>query len=130
MLSIATSLEAIVKIFFTGSDELSFWDGKPANLYEKGSLLNDKINKIITKLGGEDINFKDLITHRNGYMHAKQSYIEVTSQDIIDWFEQLLKIITIIDKPINYIPFDKKEYDKKRKKQKEQPPKNLRKNKM
>lgn len=108
MVSIATSLESIVKIFLHGKNDLLFWDEEEAYLNEK-SKLEDKITKILNKKMGykEDVKLEDLITHRNRYMHSNSEYKEVTEEKISDWFGEFLKIMQLIENPPNYIPFDK-----------------------
>jgi len=109
MVSIATSLEAIISILlYENSSEVLFWDKERAFLNSR-SRLEDKITKILEKLGNtDDIDLSDLIKHRNSYMHSNKKYREVTKENIIEWFEKLLQIFDIIANPPNYIKYDKK----------------------
>lgn len=115
MVSIATSLEAIVNIFLRKKANdyyLYFWDGEETYLNNRAKLL-DKINKIlIEKLGAkEEIELETMIEHRNKYMHANEKYKEVTSEKIEDWFEKLYEVLKTIDDPpayTKYIPQNRK----------------------
>jgi len=120
MVSIATSLEAIINILFkTTKSELVFWDNERSLLNDR-SRLEDKVNKLLKKLGfKENIDSSELILYRNNYMHSnpKKTYT-TTKQQIGKWFNNLSKIIEIIDSPPDYIVFDvekdKIEREKKR----------------
>ncbi len=103
MVSIATSLETIVKIFFPKEKDnyLVFWDGEKTYLGKKSSSLEDKINHILRhKLGNKsDIKLSFMIKRRNDYMHANDAYQDVTKENINEWFETLLNILEIINNP-------------------------------
>nr|MBL0721252.1 hypothetical protein [Sulfurovaceae bacterium] len=107
MVSIATSLEAIVSLLLkNGSSELVFWDNQRAFLNNR-SRLEDKVTKIVKKLGYKyDINLSALILDRNNYMHSNAKYKEVTEDKITEWFNHLLAIIQTIDSPPEYIRYN------------------------
>ncbi len=102
MVSIATSLETIVKIFFPREKDnyLVFWDGEETKLAKKISLEN-KINHILRhKLGDKsDIKLSLMIKRRNDYMHSNDEYKDVTKDNIEEWFDTLLNILEIINNP-------------------------------
>lgn len=111
MVSIATSLETIVNIFLreVNNDEyLSFWDGKVTSLFKKASLENRLIEILENRFGyTEKLMLWELILNRNAYMHSNSKYQEVSSSQIVDWFQILQKIIQVIDQPPKYKPFNK-----------------------
>ncbi len=119
MISITTSLEAIVNIFLTyqnNDDSFYFWDNKKTYL-RKNATLESKIKKIITDRLGctDDLNLSKLILNRNGYIHSNSKYKNVSSSQILEWSQTLMDIIEIIDTPPNYHPFDFKKEEEARK---------------
>jgi len=107
MVSIATSLEAIVNILLNKQNsELFFWDGEKTYLNDR-SRLEDKVKKIIKKLGyKEEIDLSIFISVRNFYMHSNDKFNDVNKIDINNWFKCLLQIIKIMNNPPNYIKHD------------------------
>jgi len=115
MVSIATSLETMVKIFLyekTRGEHLYFWDNTPVRILSEKSKLEDKILKIVVDRFGckENISLGELIKYRNDYMHSNKN---IKENKILEWLKTYKIIITSISKPIKY-----EKYDENKKKEK------------
>jgi len=111
MVSIATSLETIVKVFLyekVKNDHLYFWDDRPVRSLNEKSPLQMKIDEIIdTRLGNtENIKLGKLIEYRNAYMHSNKNIDDITKDKILNWLEIYKTIITIICKPKKYRKYE------------------------
>jgi len=114
MVSIATSLETIVKIFLyekIRGEHLYFWDGKPLRALTERARLEDKILKIVEERFGctDDISLGELINYRNKYMHSNKTIKKIDKTKILEWLKTYEIIITSISQPIKYEKYDEKE---------------------
>ncbi len=104
MVSIASSLEAILSIFIKekrGSDNI-YWDGEIC----KANTLNTKLNDLFYNKFGYEI--KDqyrsklklggMIAKRNDYLHSRSEF-DISKDEIISWFNKFSKMIEIIQNP-------------------------------
>lgn len=97
MVSIASSLEAILSIFINDR-EMTFWDKEPYNC--EHNALWCRIDKLFNKIGSiKQFNTRELIQKRNSYLHRKP--VTVNEKEITSWFEMLNKMIEIIQNPKN-----------------------------
>jgi len=102
--SIAISIESILSIFIPNDRKMIFWDGEVFTCHH--NALRCRINKLFEKLGSnENFNMQVMIDKRNNYMHNEP--VVVTQVEIKTWFKKLLKMIEIIENPINLRLYDK-----------------------
>jgi len=119
MVSIATSLETIVKIFLYEKvkyEHLYFWDDKPVRSLNEKSPLQMKIDEIInTRFGNtNDIKLGKLIEYRNDYMHSNENIDKITKKKILEWLKTYMTVISSICNPIQYERYDEKKARKKK----------------
>lgn len=104
LVSISSSLEAILSIFIPNDREMMFWDGETFDC--KNNALRCRIMTFFLKLGStEKFDMQVMIDKRNKYMHKKP--VTVDHDEIKSWFEKLYKMIQTIQ-----TPSDLKKYDK------------------
>jgi CheY-like chemotaxis protein len=104
MVSIASSMEAILSIFITESrdSDNKYWDGERCSV----NTLNTKLSDLFySKFGYEQqdkyrskLKMKGMIDKRNKYLHAREE-VAISKEEIVSWFNKLLKMIEIIEKP-------------------------------
>lgn len=113
MISIASSLEAILSIFIVEkrNEDNMYWDGEVCT---DCLSLNTNLNELFyKKLGyetidnyryrvedkyGSKLNMKKMIYKRNKYLHSRE-IVTMQVSEIVAWYEKLLKMIEIIENP-------------------------------
>jgi CheY-like chemotaxis protein len=109
MISIASSLETILSIFIIENRSgNTFWDGKECydtTLNAKlKTLFNDRLGYPKNNIAGfpnRDLDMKKLIKERNNYLHSNAA-VSVNSDQILSYYNKLLKMIQTIQNPPNY----------------------------
>ncbi len=111
MVSVASSLEAILSIFIKeerGRDN-QYWDGE----YCEFNTLNTKLNALFyDKFGYTQVDRNrsklkmwGMIDKRNKYLHSRDT-VSISHDEVISWFNKLLKMIEIIKSPPNLRKYD------------------------
>jgi len=104
MVSISSSLEAILSVFIPNDRNMIFWDNE---IYDCDyNALRCRITALFLKLGSdENFDMSVMIDKRNKYMHKKP--VNVKEEEIVNWFKKLHTMIQIIQNPPNLKKYDK-----------------------
>ena len=104
MVSIASSLETILSIFIN-EREMTFWDDESYDC--QYNALRCRVMKLFEKFGVSDsFDMKKLIDKRNDYLHSRKE-VQVSSQEIVSWFETYLKMLQTIQNSPNLRVYDR-----------------------
>ena len=108
MVSIATSIEALLSIFIKEMEFCNkYWDNEDCFEKSVGGKIEHLIEKKLKQK--KDFKFQTLITRRNDYLHSNTKSKTTTKEEIIEWFQLLLDAIRTIDNVSTYIPYVKAE---------------------
>lgn len=105
MLSITSSLETLLGIFMDERQN-TFWDGETFNestvTRRHRELFFDKFGFPRQTQGNEysKLDVSKMVKKRNDYLHTKQTP-DIQFKEIVSWFNNLLKMIEIINNPPN-----------------------------
>jgi hypothetical protein len=111
MVSIASSLEAILSIFIIDvrNRDNKYWDGEICSVNTLNTKLNDlfyyKFGYVQQDRYRSKLKMKTMIDKRNDYLHSRQE-VSIGKEEIVSWFKKLLKMIEIIGNPPDLRRYD------------------------